>query len=213
MRIKKGITETFVMIIAAIVLFLFIYTLVAIVIPDLIKEIKGEKTTVPSVNATTYSVRRLIIPLPLPLGGVLPLVVTIPTPAADHIPIRVDTKLYNPLRETMKIISADVNFLFKGSSVFTFYVQSCSIAEGSGVSVPAASNVTTYITCRIKSDNPAYNNLLVEVCGSTSCQLSPELLASLVKNIEVVSITYYFEAASGSGACILNSDGGRCYIR
>jgi hypothetical protein len=147
--------------------------------------------------------------IPLPLGGAL--LVTIYKPITDDIPIRVYAKLYNPLRETMKIISADVNFLFKGSTVFTFYVQNCDIA-GSAVSVPASSDVTTYITCIIKADNPAYKNLLMEVCGSIICELTRDTLASLARNIEVVSITYYFESASGDGACIIGSESGRCQI-
>jgi hypothetical protein len=43
--------------------------------------------------------------------------------------------------------------------------------------------------------------------------LTRETLAYLVKNIEVISITYYFEAASEAGTCIIDGDGGRCYIR
>ena len=213
MRIKKGVTETFVTIFIFIALILSIYMVVTIIIPELIKEMRGEKSRFPSVNATTYPLirRHNIIPLPLPLGGVLPLVVTFYTPT-DHIPIRVDVKLYNPLRETMRIISADVNFLYKGSRVFTFHVQDCSITEGLGVSVPPASDVTTYMICRLRPDSAGYNFLIKELCEIANCLLDRETLAYLVKNIEVVSITYYFKAASGIGTCILSSDGGRCYI-
>jgi hypothetical protein len=79
--------------------------------------------------------------------------------------------------------------------------------------VPPASDVTTYMICRLRPDSPGYNFLIKELCEVANCVLTTETLAYLVKNIEVVSITYYFEAASGAGTCILDSDGGRCYIR
>jgi hypothetical protein len=130
--------------------------------------------------------------------------------SSNLIAIRVEVKIYNPLTENIKVTSADVTFLFRGPSIPTLYGQSCNVGLG-GVLVPAGSVTHTYITCDFSSGTPPYNHLLVAACGSTNCVLTPQLLASAMKSLEIVSIVYYFTTAGGEGVCVSVWDNERCY--
>ena len=112
--------------------------------------------------------------------------------SSNRIAIRVEVKIYNPLTENIKVTSAEVTFLFRGPSIPTLYGQSCRVGLTGDVLVPAGSITHTYIACYFSSGSPPYNHLLVAACGSTNCQLTPQLLVSAMKNLEIVSIVYYY---------------------
>jgi len=131
--------------------------------------------------------------------------------SSNLITIRVEVKIYNPLTESIRITNADVTFLFRGPSIPTLYGLNCRVGLTGDVLVPAGSVTHTYIACYFNSGNPGYNHLLVAACGSTNCQLTPQLLASAMKNLEIVSIVYYFTTAGGEGVCDSSGDIERCY--
>jgi hypothetical protein len=130
--------------------------------------------------------------------------------SSNRIAIRVEVKIYNPLTESIRVTAAEVTFLFRGPSTPTLYGQSCNVGLG-GVLVPAGSITHTYIICDFNSGTPPYNHLLVAACGSTNCVLTPQLLTSAMKNIEIVSIVYYFLTPGGGGVCVSSGDIERCY--
>jgi hypothetical protein len=116
--------------------------------------------------------------------------------SSNRIAIRVEVKIYNPLTESIRVTAADVTFLFRGPSIPVLYGQRCSVGQTGDVLVPAGSVTHTYIVCGFNSGTPPYNHLLVAACGSTSCQLTSQLLASVMKNLEIVSIVYYYVITS-----------------
>ncbi len=115
--------------------------------------------------------------------------------SSNQIAIRVEVKIYNPLTESIRVTAAEVTFLFRGPSIPTLYGQRCNVGLG-GVLVPAGSITHTYIACYFNSGSPGYDHLLVAACGSTNCQLTPQLLASAMKSLEIVSIVYYYVITS-----------------
>jgi len=131
--------------------------------------------------------------------------------SSNQIAIRVEVKIYNPLTESIRVTAAEVTFLFRGPSIPTLYGQRCGVGLTGGVLVPAGSVTHTYIACYFNSGSPGYNHLLVAACGSTSCQLTPQLLASAMKSLEIASIVYYFTTAGGEGVCVSSGDIERCY--
>jgi hypothetical protein len=131
--------------------------------------------------------------------------------SSNLIAIRVEVKIYNPLTESIKVTSAYVTFLFRGPSIPTLHGQRCGVGLTGGVLVPAGSITHTYIMCYFNSGTPPYNHLLVAACGSTSCILTPQLLASVMKSLEIVSIVYYFTTISWGVVCVSSGDIERCY--
>jgi hypothetical protein len=131
--------------------------------------------------------------------------------SSNLIAIRVEVKIYNPLTESIRVTAADVTFLFRGPSTPTLYGQRCGVGLTGGVLVPAGSVTHSYIACEFVSGSPPYDHLLVAACGSTSCVLTPQLLASAMKSLEIVSIVYYFITAGGEGVCVSSGDIERCY--
>jgi hypothetical protein len=116
--------------------------------------------------------------------------------SSNLIAIRVEVKIYNPLTESIRVTAADVTFLFRGPSIPVLYGDSCGVGQTGDVLVPAGSITHSYIVCYFNSGTPPYNHLLVAACGSTSCILTPQLLASAMKNLEIVSIVYYYVITS-----------------
>jgi hypothetical protein len=112
--------------------------------------------------------------------------------SSNQIAIRVEVKIYNPLTENIRITDAHVTFLFRGPSIPVLYGQSCGVGQTGNVLVPAGSITHTYIACYFRPGSPPYEHLLVAACGSTNCQLTPQLLVSAMKNLEIVSIVYYY---------------------
>jgi hypothetical protein len=132
--------------------------------------------------------------------------------SSNQVVIRVEVKIYNPLTESIRVTSADVTFLFRGPAVPVLTGRSCSVAGStSGILVPAGSVTHSYIACEFVSGTLPYNHLLVAACGSINCLLIPQLLASAMKSLEIVSIVYYFTTAGGEGVCVSSGDIERCY--
>lgn len=134
--------------------------------------------------------------------------------SSNRIAIRVEVKIYNPLTENIRVTAAEVTFLFRGPSIPVLYGQRCLVGLSGGVLVPAGSITHTYIICdfiSIAQPAPPYEHLLVAACGSTNCQLTPQLLASTMKSLEIASIVYYFTTISWGGVCEYSGDIERCY--